>query len=663
LLALPNPKIGYNSWLFDALVAEHNGIVWNGEHDDVMWCIHHLWPDIPGNRNKDVDATMEGSLMNLQYAASMNGYHDPWKHLVASQPEWYGCHDSNATLHTFNRVKADMQKLRYGSTGPTVWDSYCKMVYNIMPILDSMRRRGVPINKPKMLEFLKSVVNRQRAKALEIQAYIPSEIRSVSPKLGYAKRPKEDSGNLVQRQFEIPEVLNKRCKCNRIRKKNLDTWMQNPKAEWDNDDRLRCPDSNCELCGGEGYVNQPAVIETRWCKLLPFNPSSSPQLQAYAAFNRHNIPMNSKKKRTLDKENREKMYRKTGDRFYKDVTEFKEFDKMRVYALGWMPKGEDGCIHAIGSFFPATGQLSFTDPNVQTKPNASKYGQLATDFGSAIEAGNGYTLIEFDYKSYHAQTLGYEAQCWDYIRLAKIDIHSYLATAMLKIEHHEQALEWEDDELKAWLKWYRKNYHLKDGSNFELVRNKQAKPGILGYGFGLGAGKLYRLNEDSFNNQNEAQHVLDTLDATFPEVKAYRNNVPLIAYKQGGKIITRYGCIRWFFDLQRFDFERREYVRSGDWEKAIAFAPANVAFCHKKIAMTRLEEIGADARYGLILDIHDALLFRCPVSLVEEALSVVQPVMEAVSEYMPLAGMDREGFLGFEVEAKMGPNWADMKEV
>lgn len=657
LLARCNPKTTFNGWCFDIPVATYNEIEVNGRVDDEMWGIHCLWPDIPGKRNKGKDEQQEGSLMNLQYAASMYGWFEPWKHLVEEMPEYYGSMDSASCLMLHYAIRQDMSQLRYGKDGPTVLDSYNNLVADIQPVLANMKRRGLPINKLKMLAFLKSVVLRQRELGGELQKLVGDELRVMAPKLGYKKPPKKTEG-MILRDFKL-DAVDKRCKCFRIRKKDIADWSEVPNAEYDTKGILRAPVPDCPTCLGSAWVSLPERVETRWVKLLPFNPNSPPQMRTYANYNHHRVPKNSQGKYAMDKETIDKLYKKTRDPLYKQAINFREFTKMRGYALGWMPH-EDGRIHPTGSFFPATGQLSFTEPNAQTQPSVSKYGPLAEEFASGIEAPPGFVLIEFDFKSYHAQTLGFEASCPSYVRLAKIDIHSYLATQMLKIDGCDEALGWTDDELRDWLKWYRKNYHLKDGTPFQKVRDKQAKPCVLGYGFGMQAGKLYRLNEESFDNQRQAQYVLDTLDGTFPEVKQFRDRIPVIAYKQGGKLISRYGCVRWFWDIQRYDFKTRRYEHSGDWERCIAFLPANVAFSHKKLIMRQLECAGLNERYQLVLDIHDALLYCCPVDLSDEAIHTIQPMMEQESECMVWGSGER---MKFEVECKVGGDKGHMEEV
>ena len=965
LLAMPNPKVTYNGWNFDGPVAVWNGMPLAGPQHDVIWLFHHLWPDLPGKRGK-VQGELEGSLANLQFAASMYGWWMPWKHLVEERPEYYGCHDSAATLMLFNVLKRELQTLRYQDRGMTLWDGYLSMVFEIQPILARMKERGLPVNKTKMLEFLKSVVMRQRGVGDEIQKVVPEELCTANPKSGYAKKPTKkcesckgkgeelsgvchcgeemDTGgvfahdghssvemtrrceecngtghvdkfdSLTLRDFHF-DPTDERCKCNKIRKKDIVSWSQSAFADYDDKGRLRAPDPDCNDCGGSGWIKKPERIESRWCRLLPFNPNSPPQMRSYAALHHHKVPKNSKMKYAMDKETVEKLARSTGDPLYKKCIEFREFEKMRTYALGWMP-GDDGLIHATGSFFPATGQFSYTDPNIQTAPNVGKYGPLAEQFRTAIEAPDGYCLLEFDKKSYHAQTLGFEADCPEYIRLAKIDIHSYLATQMIKAEHCEYALEWSDGELKEWLSWYKKNFKLPDGTPFQKIRDKQAKPCIaqgqlvltdeglvpieqvllrqkvwdgvefvshegvvckglkevmtydgltatpdhqvfidfctkqgfastaqkgvplyrtgnnrqplrcnegtlqqperqkvlslwseghtkqisftssfhrvhakriaprqlprssdrqdrqqrslragqssvsyaettvrqpqdhienylsrtidaarrlqqstsrfdypsvgegraedggrvnrlcpelclqenekleryqgplkrawvydivgagprhrftvsdklvsncvLGYGFGMQAGKLYRLNEDSFNSEKEAKKVLDTLDATFPKVKQYRDTIPMVAKRQGGKLISRYGFIRWFWDVQKWDWNKRELVRSDDWEKCIAYLPANDAFGDMRAIMKRMEVNGMNERYGLVNNIHDALLFLSPIKLRDEALFEIKREMDRPSEV--LLFKDGTG-LQVDVESKAGTTWGNLKEV
>lgn len=78
ILALPNPKLGWNIWRFDNPVLESNGVVIRGQSHDLMWAWHHLQPDLP---------------RGLQFAAAQLGWPWPWKHLDNAAPQFYGIVD------------------------------------------------------------------------------------------------------------------------------------------------------------------------------------------------------------------------------------------------------------------------------------------------------------------------------------------------------------------------------------------------------------------------------------------------------------------------------------------------------------------------------------------------------------------------------------------
>lgn len=307
-------------------------------------------------------------------------------------------------------------------------------------------------------------------------------------------------------------------------------------------------------------------------------------------------------------------------------------------------------IHTQFQFKPATQQLSSKSPNVQVAPNESKYGELATRFRTCIEAPKGYTIIEHDYKSFHALTLGYEAQCPDYIRLARLDCHSFLAANMLQLPGCQTCLQLPDVELKQYLNAVKKQH--------EGVRNGKAKPAILGYGFGMGAGKLFDLNPESFANFEEARYTIDMLNACFPKPAQYRLNSPEQAHRQR-YLINAFGAIRWFMNVKSFDSQFKVWKHGRDWEKSIAFRPASNAFCIMKRAMLRLRAKGFTRRWNLVNNIHDALLFICPDKHAEECLWLGKEELER--PVPQIVGPDGKPFY-CEVESKFGKVWAKMEE-
>jgi DNA polymerase I-like protein with 3'-5' exonuclease and polymerase domains len=96
-----------------------------------------------------------------------------------------------------------------------------------------------------------------------------------------------------------------------------------------------------------------------------------------------------------------------------------------------------------------------------------------------------------------------------------------------------------------------------------------------------------------------------------------------------------------------------------DSEAAIAFLPANDAFCHIKEAMLRLEAGGYLAKYGLVNQIHDALMFECPDPLVEECVATVRATMEQASDILVRDGVG----LQVNVGVARGKRWNSMLEI
>lgn len=393
------------------------------------------------------------------------------------------------------------------------------------------------------------------------------------------------------------------------------------------------------------YKKKPSVV-------LPWKPSAQ-SLIKYMRFRGHTVPINIKTdKETSNALELKRLAKSTGDPLYKKVLEYRKAQTiLSNHIENWRP-GSDSRVHSTFYYDPATGQLSSRRPNVQ---NAPKYddpeiGGYAKVFRGMIKAEPGHTIIEFDFKSFHAQTLAFEAADPDYLRLAKLDIHSYLAAHLLHEPRAGVCLTWPDGELAAYLSWIKKNH--------KFVRDKKAKPTILGYGFGLGAARLYDMNRESFVNKKDAQKTIDMLNAAFPVTAAFRTTIRTKAHEQGF-LISRFGYIRYFWEV--FRWNGHELVPGGDdSEAAIAFLPANDAFGQIKDVILRLNAKGFLERYRFINTIHDSLLFECPNNLIDECRQNVTIEMEAPSSVLIDPTVAPLG-LSVEVDASYGADWASMK--
>jgi DNA polymerase-1 len=388
----------------------------------------------------------------------------------------------------------------------------------------------------------------------------------------------------------------------------------------------------------------------RLCIRKPFLPNSTDHIIRYMKFRGHPVPRTFKEEReTTEAVELERLAKRTRDTMYTRILDYRRIAKMKsTYVDGWKP-GADGRVHTQFTFRPATGQLSSRNPNAQNTP---KRAALASRFNEILEAPPGYKLVEIDYSSFHVLTTGYEAKDPVYYRMARLDPHSFLASYMRSVNRPiDPSLP--DEQILRLTSEIKKE--------FKSVRNNQAKPGILGYGFGLGINNFYNQNIEHFRNRAEAQEVYDLLDRLFPVAKKWRDQIRKQAHSQG-YLISKHGYIRHFHEVYKWDPKRQGLVPGNDSEAAIAFLPANDAFGHIKEAMLRVEEMGANERYGFVNQIHDSLMFCCPDRLVMECLKVVSREMLRPSTYLADPILCPEG-LWCGVEAGVGQCRAAMEGV
>lgn len=384
---------------------------------------------------------------------------------------------------------------------------------------------------------------------------------------------------------------------------------------------------------------------------LVWKPSNKALIK-YMRHRGHVVPKNIKtNKETSNALELKRLYRSTQDPLYGKVLEYRKAQTvLSNHIENWRP-GSDSRVHSTFYYDPATGQLSSRRPNVQNAPKHDdpEFGGYAKVFRGMIKAAPEHTIIELDFKSFHAQTLAFEASDPAYLRLAKLDIHSYLTAHLIHEPRAGVALSWPDAELGEYLAWIKKNH--------KFVRDKKAKPTILGYGFGLGYRKLYDMNKESFESEREAKNTIAMLDAAFPITKAWRDTIRQKAHDQGF-LISRFGYIRYFWEV----YQRRgdRWSPGDDSEAAIAFLPANDAFGQIKDVIGRLELNGWLERYRFINTIHDSLLFECPTNLLDECHKNVTMEMERPSTVLIDPVVAPNG-LSVEVESSAGPDWAHMK--
>lgn len=650
-------------------------------------CWHHLEPDLP---------------RGLQYAYSfVDPFDGPWKHLFPSNPRLYGAFDVDRPQRLWAYIQRHLAALRHPSTNVSLLDGYWRQVNRLCEVcLDRMQRRGIPVNNEKRLAIWDELDRMAREVKASLQDLIPESLRPPKQKLGLKTVPIFIRKN--------PQLLAEAEASGRIWNAELGAWYV--KREF-------------QLADGSR--------EWRWCQLEEWNPNSTYQVRDYIRWRRQEEMMaglEAKKcrhgmaeamdcpdcqrlvegklvwkvptefrsdKETTDKKELRRLQVKTRDVVLGKVVELREISKMAGTYVGspdgkqrgWCPDPADGRAHPFFTTAPATGQLSSRDPNAQNFPKHNP--KFTSMLRGMIQAPPGYRLVEYDYKAFHVLTTGFEANDPLYMRLARLDMHSFFAaTRLLGIYRQDELVRLSDPDLLACLSELKADktprYRVAaspDPVDFKFVRDKQAKPTILGYGFGMGAARLYHENQEFMASIQDAQRIVSGLDASFPITCRWRSQIQEQAHNQG-YLISRHGYIRRFNSVFRYrplhptDRIRPDWkvivtpegmkwrVENGDdAEAAIAFLPANDAFGHIKEVMIRLEEQGYGEEFGLINQIHDSLLFLCPSGILDKCLEVVREEMERPSQYLILPS--GEGLV-CQAEASVGPDggsWADCKEI
>lgn len=639
ILRTQNEKLSFNGYLFDDPILLSAGCEINGTRHDLMCAWHHLQPDIDAN---------------LQFAASFYDFPFPWKHLAGDEPRIYGCCDVDAPQRMALKIFKDMDKrgVRRG---------YEEHIVKLRRILYKAECRGIPVNNEKRVVFGTEIREEERKAFERLQSLIPQELKKTHPSSGYKREPKGVSGavgryllwrnSVTIQPKEVPELIKYVRERSTIPEVPSSAGKDgvNRTGEWD----LREFSTKKE----EEWRFKEEEKEWRWCIIKPFLPSSHAQLKDYMRYKKHPIPKDFKtRKETTEASELEKMAKKFNDPVYEGVITVRQLHKMlATYVEGWVPK-KDGRVHTSFTFRPATGQLSSRAPNAQNVP---KHANLGKRFREIIEAPPGYTLVAADFRAFHALTTGYEAGDLAYMRMARLDIHAFLASHLVG-KPISPGLP--DKEIVPLLRAVKEEH--------EFVRNKQAKPCILGYGFGLQVNHFYEMNKEVmiddkpvvvFKNVGAARMVTQMLDRLFAAACRWRKEIPKLAHRQS-YLVTSHGYVRYFHEVFKWDSKRQMLVPGDDHEKAIAFKPANNAFGHIKDVMLRLEVRGLNDRYGFINNIHDELMFCCPNGLVSECVEEVHKEMEKPSTILVDPLLAPEG-LWCGAEVSIGKNWNDMEEV
>jgi DNA polymerase I len=261
----------------------------------------------------------------------------------------------------------------------------------------------------------------------------------------------------------------------------------------------------------------------------------------------------------------------------------------------------------------ATGRLSSSDPNLQNIP-------IRTDLGRQIRrafvAERGNVLISADYSQIELRVLAHlsgDEQLAEAFMRGE-DIHARTAAAILK----------------------------KDISDVKPDDRRLAK--VVNYGLVYGMGD-YGLSSRADISIEQARAFLDEYMMRFSGVAQWREKT-IEEAKQNGYVRTISGRVRPTPGIADKNRAVAEATKRYALNAPVQGSAADII----KSAMLRLEErLGNEFGTGMILQVHDELVFEVSETRMEEAREVVRDEMEhAWKLVVPLV-----------VEIGAGPNWGE----
>jgi len=305
------------------------------------------------------------------------------------------------------------------------------------------------------------------------------------------------------------------------------------------------------------------------------------------------------------------------------ILEHRQLSKLKSTYVDALPQLVDplsGRVHtSFGQGSTATGRLSSSNPNLMNIPIRTELGQRIR---RAFKAGRqGHVMVSADYSQIELRIAAHLSG--DPVLLGAFaagqDIHTATAAAVFRIPIES------------------------------VDPNQRRLAKVANFGSIYGQGE-YGLSQQLGITGDVAREFLAQYWSTYSRLREYLDGVRRQA-REEGFVVSATGRRRAIPDLRSPNFQ----LRSAAERMAINFPMQSLAADIIKIAMVRLQrEIESDHIEGrMLLQVHDELLFEVPESEVDRFAEKVPRIMTGAYELET----------GIEVEAKVGPNWADMKKL
>jgi hypothetical protein len=355
---------------------------------------------------------------------------------------------------------------------------------------------------------------------------------------------------------------------------------------------------------------------------------------------------------------------------------------------GGIPIGADGRVHGTFGHNPSSLRLCMFDPNLQQIPRGSGDPNDPSNWVKdmfVVEPGK--VLWERDFSGIEAVLVGYFAGARNYVRLAKMDVHSfYTAYALNALDGRISTndlpdLSWSDARLAARLAEIKKEFkhdrnslykHLVHGANY-LQSPRGARDHI------------FKTTSVAFDLKLVTK-VMGIYFELFPEIRSWHkdlcNRVDGTKRRHAGPdglneqidpwtlgvcyARNPFGYTHRFYNVLDWEKVGPEWVSSfgEDAKRLVSFLPQSTAAAIIKQAAKKIFYDHFAVGSTLRLLIHDSILGECREDELEGCLSTSGQIMSAPIPELPLDPDWNMGtHLSILTEAKVGTSWGSMKEV
>jgi len=559
-----------------------------------------------------------------------------WKHLNHEAPALYNAIDALAALRNWIGI-------REGLKSAGLWNVYDRHVLQLNKALSYMSQKGL-----KRDETFRDECEAKLSQMLEeldarIQGVIPDAARKFKV---YKKTPSVTEGLVeIRKRSLVP-----RCSVCGVNKPLKPHFKEKKRS--------------VNPCAA-GHVVESEEMVLRWARPVEWKISVKGLLAYQAALGHAAIRDKKTKRITFDKNAMKRLMKAhPSDPLYPLIGRRLYLNKLRATYVGvrqengsikgGMPMGPDGLGHPTFRHDPSTLRLSC--PFFHTLPRPGDPDEPHTWIRNLIIASPGNILLEADYAAIESVLTAYFAKWPDGIRLAKLGVHSYLASHVLD---RPADLSWSDDDLRQYFK------EIKGSKDAAVQRIYSAsKRCVHGSNYGMTPSKMVQMEPGTFPTIKFAQRMQDIYFEVAAPVRAWHLQTQEEAHLKGS-LTNPFGYRHQFNHVFKMEQDCGRWIRKpGDDANAVlAFLPQSTAAAIIKEAILRLyfrrfEEAGQYLR----LQVHDSLLSDVPLDKLDQVLYVKREEMTRPIPELPLPENYNLGtHLIIDVSAKKGFSWGALE--